>query len=463
MATWIKDPLAIFVDDGVDAGGGVVVDGKVIVELVPTGHQPKSTVSRRLNADHHVALPGLINVHHHYFQTLTRGFGPSPNKELAPWLKALYPVWARLTPEQLRLAAKLAMAELLLSGCTTSADHHYVFPKALAKAIDIEIEVASELGMRAVLTRGSMNLSEEDGGLPPKAVTQDDWTILTDSERLVKRHNRLGDRSGAMIEIALAPCSPFSVTTELMRATAVMAEHLDCRLHTHLAETEDEEKFCQARFGMRPLDYLEEQGWLNERMWLAHGVSFDHDDIARLAGAGTAVAHCPATGMVLGSRACRVADLEAEGVPVGLAVDGSASNDASNLMQEMRLAMLLQRANRGASTSDREPAPDGESASDHRRVVRMATEGSARCLGRDDIGRIAVGCQADLALFKLDEPHFSGHGDPLAALVLCGAHRADRVMVAGRWLVEDGQLAGIDLPKLMEAHQKAARVLRISE
>ncbi len=450
MATWIKDPLAVLVEDGIDAGGGIVVDGDVITELVPTGHKPKSAITRQVNAGDHVALPGLINTHHHYYQTLTRAFGPALNKELFPWLKTLYPVWAGLRPEGLRLAAKLAMSELLLSGCTTSVDHHYVFPKRLKNAIDIEVEVATELGMRAVLTRGSMNLSEKDGGLPPEEVVQDDWTILTDSERLVKQYNRLGDRSGAMIEIALAPCSPFSVTTELMRATAVMAEHLDCRLHTHLAETEDESRFCQSRFGMSPLDYLEEQGWLNDRTWLAHGVFFNDDDIARLAGAGTAVAHCPAANMVLGSGTCRFADLEAAGVPVGLAVDGSASNDASNLMQEMRLAFLLQRVNHGMP------------ASDHRRVIRMATEGSARCLGRDDIGRIAVGKQADLALFKLDEPRFSGHGDPLAALVLCGAHRADKVMVAGRWLVEEGRLTDVDLPVLMEAHQKAARTLQAS-
>ena len=448
MATWIRNPLAILVEDGIDAGGGLVVDGTVITELVPSGHEPKSTVSRHLNADDHLIIPGLVNTHHHYYQTLTRAYGPALNKELFPWLKTLYPVWARLRPEDLRLAAKLAMSELLLSGCTTSVDHHYVFPKALKNAIDIEIEAAEELGMRAVLTRGSMNLSERDGGLPPEQVVQDDWTILTDSERLVKRHNRLGDRSGAMIEIALAPCSPFSVTTELMAATAVMAEHLDCRLHTHLAETEDENRFCQDRFGMSPLDYLEEQGWLNERTWLAHGVFFSDDDIVRLARAGTGVAHCPAANMVLGSGTCRVADLEAAGVAVGLAVDGSASNDSSNLMQDVRLAMLLQRVNHGLA------------ASDHRQALRLATKGSAGCLGRDDIGTIAVGKQADLALFKLDEPRFSGHGDPLAALVLCGAHRADRVMVAGRWLVEEGQLTGVDMPKLMEAHHKAARRLQ---
>ncbi|MEM7042942.1 MAG: 8-oxoguanine deaminase [Pseudomonadota bacterium] len=450
MATWIRNPLAILVDDGVDAGGGVVVDGATITELVPSGHEPTSPVTRQVNADHHVVMAGLINTHHHYYQTLTRAFGPALNKALFPWLKTLYPVWAGLRPEDVRLAAKLAMCELLLSGCTTSVDHHYVFPKKLKNAIDIEIEVATELGMRAVLTRGSMNLSEKDGGLPPDEVVQDDWAILTDSERLVKKHNQLDDRSGAMIEIALAPCSPFSVTTELMRATAVMAEHLDCRLHTHLAETEDENRFCQERFGMSPLDYLEEQGWLNRRTWLAHGVFFDDDDIRRLASAGSAVAHCPSANMVLGSGVCRVADLQAGGVSVGLAVDGSASNDCSNLMQEVRLAFLLQRVHRRSTDFT------------HIDALRLATEGSARCLGRDDIGRIAVGKQADLALFKLDEPRFSGHGEPLAALVLCGAHRADRVMVAGRWLVEDGQLVDVDLRQLMNAHQKAARRLQAS-
>jgi 8-oxoguanine deaminase len=302
--------------------------------------------------------------------------------------------------------------------------------------------------MRAVLTRGSMNLSEKNGGLPPDEVVQDDWTILTDSERLVKKYNVLGDRSGAMIEIALAPCSPFSVTSELMRATSVMAEHLDCRLHTHLAETEDETAFCRNRFGMSPLDYLEDQGWLNHRTWLAHGVFFDDDDIQRLARAGTAIAHCPAANMVLGSGTCRVMDLQAASVAVGLAVDGSASNDCSNLMQEVRLAFLLQRLSRRST------------AFTHADALRLATEGSARCLGREDIGRLNVGCQADLALFKLDEPRFSGHGDPLAALVLCGAQRADKVMVAGRWLVEDGQLTGVDLLALMAAHQKAATRLQ---
>ncbi len=448
MALWIKNPLAIFVEDGVDAGGGLVVDGAIITELVPAGQRPMSPVTGQVNADDHVILPGLINTHHHYYQTLTRAFGPALNKELFPWLKTLYPVWSGLRPEDLRLAARLAMCELLLSGCTTSVDHHYVFPKSLKNAIDIEVEVASELGMRAVLTRGSMNLSEEDGGLPPKAVVQDEWTILTDSERLVRKYNRVGGRSGAMIEIALAPCSPFSVTTDLMRATAVMAEHLECRLHTHLAETSDEEDFCLARFGMRPLDYLEEQGWLNNKTWLAHGIFFSDDDIKRLASAGTAVAHCPAANMVLGSGICPVVDLEEAGVPVGLAVDGAASNDASNLMQELRLAFLQQRVDRGAE------------ALTHVRALRLATEGSARCLGRDDIGKIAVGKQADLALFKLDEPRFSGHGDPLAALVLCGAHRADRVMVAGRWLVEDGRLTGVDIGRLMENHQNAARKLQ---
>lgn len=448
MAIWIKNPLAILVDDGIDAGGGLVVDGTTISELVPAGHQPSMPITRQVHADHHVVMPGLINTHHHYYQTLTRAYGPALNKELFPWLQTLYPIWSGLRPEGLRSAARLAMAELLLSGCTTSVDHHYVFPKALKNAIDIEAEVAVELGMRAILSRGSMNLSEKNGGLPPDEVVQDDWTILADSERLVKKHNQLGDRTGAMIEIALAPCSPFSVTTELMRATAVMAEHLDCRLHTHLAETEDESRFCQDRFGMSPLDYLEAQGWLTERTWVAHGVHFDDTDIQRLAKAGAAVAHCPAANMTLGSGVCRVADLQAAGVPVGLAVDGSASNDCSNLMQEARLAFLLQRVH-GRST-----------AFTHLDALRLATEGSARCLGRDDIGTITVGKQADLALFRLDEPRFSGHGDPLAALVLCGAHRADKVMVAGRWLVEDGALTGVDLPKLMEAHGEAARRLQ---
>src|SRR6201997_5184702 len=286
-AIWIKDPLAILADG---AERGVVVQDGRIVELVRKGGQP-SMAAAFFEAGDHVVLPGLINTHHHFYQTLTRALPAALDRELFPWLQALYPVWARLTPESLNLAVTVAMSELLLSGCSTTTDHHYVFPAGLEDAIDIEVAVARKLGMRVLLTRGSMNRSQRDGGLPPEAVVQDEDVILADSERVVAKHHQRGE--DAMVQIALAPCSPFSVTTSLMRATAALAEKLDVRLHTHLAETEDENRFCNELCKCRPLDYLEDCGWLGERTWLAHGVHFIPDEFARLARAGTAVTHCP--------------------------------------------------------------------------------------------------------------------------------------------------------------------------
>jgi 8-oxoguanine deaminase len=442
-ALWIKDPLAILADRA--ARGVVVQDGR-IVELIAAGRSPATADAASFDARQHVVLPGLINTHHHLYQTLTRAVPAALDRELFPWLRALYPLWARLTPEALDLAATLAMAELILSGCTTTTDHHYVFPKGLEDGIDIEVAAAKRLGLRVLLTRGSMNLSQRDGGLPPDSVVQDEDTILADSERVVARHHQRGD--GAMVQIALAPCSPFSVTTSLMRATADLAKRLDVRLHTHLAETPDENRYCADIYKCRPLDYLEECGWLNERTWLAHGVHFNGDEIKRLARAGTSVAHCACSNQTLASGTCPVCDMEAAGVGVGLGVDGSASNDASNLMQEVRAAFLAQRARYGVSKVS------------HRDALRWATEGSAACIGRSDVGAIAPGKMADLALFKLDDLRFSGSGDPLAALVLCGAHRADRVMVGGRWIVEDGRIPGLDIADLIGRHSAAARKLQ---
>jgi 8-oxoguanine deaminase len=442
-ALWIKDPLAILAD-GADRGI-LVADGRV-VELVAAGHTPRSPQYTTFDAGAHVVLPGLINTHHHFYQTLTRAVPAALDRELFPWLQALYPIWARLTPEAVELATTLAMAELMLSGCTMTTDHHYVFPHGVEDAIDIQVAVAKRLGMRALLTRGSMNRSQRDGGLPPDSVVQDEDTILADSERVVGRyHDRSDD---ALIQIALAPCSPFSVTTSLMRATATLAQRLDVRLHTHLAETEDENRYCLELHQCRPLDYLEACGWLGERTWLAHGVHFNADEFKRLARAGTAVTHCACSNQVLASGTCPVCEMEEAGVAVGLGVDGSASNDSSNLMQEVRAAFLLQRGRYGIGKVS------------HRDALRWATKGSAACVGRADVGEIGFGMQADLALFKLDELRFSGSGDPLAALVLCGAHRADRVMVGGRWIVENGQIPGLDVADLIRRHSAAARKLQ---
>ncbi len=298
---WIKNPLSILAED---ADGGVLVDNGKVVELVAAGSVPQAAHDFDVfDASAHVVLPGLINTHHHFYQTLTRAFRPALNKALFPWLCALYPVWAKLTPEMVHLSSKLALAELLLSGCTCAADHHYLFNDAIGDAIDIQVEAAGELGMRAVLTRGSMSLSVEDGGLPPKQVVQDADVILQDSARLIAAHHQAGE--GAMIQIALAPCSPFSVSEELMKQTAQLARDNGVRLHTHLAETEDETNFCLEKFGARPLDYLERLDWIGPEVWLAHGIHFDDSEIARLGAAGMAVAHCPSSNMYLSSGICR--------------------------------------------------------------------------------------------------------------------------------------------------------------
>jgi 8-oxoguanine deaminase len=437
---WLRNPLAILAD----AAGGLVIEGSRIVELVKAGASPSGEVDRTEDCSKHVILPGLVNTHHHFYQTLTRAHPAAINKELFDWLKALYPVWARtVNRDSFRLATRLALTELMMSGCTTASDHQYLFPAGIDDAMDIQAEEAESLGMRITLTRGSMDLSQKDGGLPPDSVVQSIDAIMADSERVIGRYHDTSE--GSMRQVALAPCSPFSVSTRLMKESATLAARCQCRLHTHLGETIDEENFCLEKFQCRPVDYLEECGWLSDRTWLAHGIHFDDAEVSRLGRAGVGVCHCPTSNMVLASGKCRTLELEKAGSPVGLGVDGSASNDSSNLMEGVRHALMIGRLSYGAA------------AVTHLDALRWASEGSARLLGRSDIGRIAPGMQADLALYALDELRFSGAGDPLAALVLCGAHRADRVMIAGKWRVEAGVPVGVDLPALREAHGKAAR------
>ena len=441
MRLFIKSPLATLEPK---AAGGLVIEGGRIVELVAAGGAPTQKVDQIFDASRHVVLPGLINTHHHFYQTLTRAHPAAINKELFPWLKALYPIWARLDPERFRIAVRLALIELLMSGCTTAADHHYLFPAGLDEAIDIEVDEARKLGMRMTVTRGSMNLSQKDGGLPPDSVVQDEDTILADSERLLSRYH---DKSeGASIRVALAPCSPFSVTKRLMAESAALAEKYDARLHTHLAETRDEDDYCAEVYKCRPIELLEEVGWLTPRTWLAHGVHFTADDCTKLGKHGVGICHCPTSNAVLASGFCKTRELERAGAPVGLGVDGSASNDSSNMMEAVRHALMVNRLHY-----------ESAEAVTHFDALRWATEGSARCLGRDDIGQIAIGKQADLAFFTLDEPRFSGGHDPLATLVLCGAHRADRVMIGGEWCVVDAMPVGIDLQILMADHKQAAQ------
>lgn len=436
---WVKAPLAIFSEQ--DCGGGIVVAGGKIVELVASAGEP-AHYDAVFDASRHVVLPGLVNTHHHFYQTLTRAFPDALDKPLFPWLKSLYPVWAQLREEQIEVSSRLALAELLLSGCTTAADHHYLFPQGLEHAVDLQVAAAKDINIRMTVTRGSMCLGEDDGGLPPMSVIQTEQAIIDDSERVIKAFH--DGAQGAMTQIALAPCSPFSVTPEVMKASAALAKDHGVHLHTHLAETHDETDFCLEKFGLRPLDYLDGVGWLHDKTWLAHGIHFDQQEVESLGKHGVGISHCPSSNMILASGICPVSSLEAAGSPVGIGVDGSASNDGSNMIQEVRMAFLLQRLQDGAENVS------------HLDALRWATKGSANLLGRTDIGEIAVGKQADLALFNLDAPRFSGYGDPLAALILCGGHAADYVMVAGEWRVEKGQINGLDLDSLMASHREAA-------
>ena len=377
-ATWIRRPSAAFTANDLDAGGGIVVAGGRIVELVGSGRTPEATVDQVFDASNKVLLPGLINGHHHFYQTLTRAYPAALNKPLFDWLETLYPVWANLTEEAVAVSTRLALAELMLSGCTTASDHHYLFSATLGRAIDVQVEAAAELGMRVVLTRGSMSLSTDEGGLPPPSVTETESVILAESERLIRDYHDPAPH--AMRQIALAPCSPFSVTRELMRDTAQLARTHGVRLHTHLGRDPGRVRVLRGEVrDVRPLDYLEDVDWLADDVWLAHGIHFTPAEIERLGAAGAGVCHCPSSNMVLASGICAVNDLLSAGARVGLGVDGSASNDCSNLMQEVRQALLVGRL--------RYPAHSVT----HRSALRLATRGSADLLGRPELGELRPG------------------------------------------------------------------------
>ena len=447
-AVWIKAPLAIVAEG---AAGGLVVENGVITELVTRGGSPVSRCGTTFDASGHVVLPGLVNTHHHMFQTLTRAHPAALNKSLWPWIESLYPIWVRhLSPEAFRIASRLAMVELMMSGCTCTCDHHYLFTPGLEDAMDVQAEEAGALGLRITLTRGSLDLKAGDGeqAVAPLHAIQDTDDILADCERVISRYHEASD--GAMTQVALAPNAPFDVSFRLMEETAKLSATYNCGLHTHLVETSKEAEFVRSQHGCTSVDFLESCGWLNGRVWLAHAIHFDDGEVARLGRHGVGICHCPTSNMLLASGMCRTRELEAAGCKVGLGVDGSASNDSSNLMEELRHALLLGRLRYGAEQVT------------HMDVLRWATAGSARCLNRADIGEIAVGKQADLAFFKLDELRFSGAGDPLAALILCGAHNADKVMIKGRWVVEDGNPIGIDIEQLRHQHGVAAEAFLAS-
>lgn len=443
--TLIKNALVLATmspDDPPWSNGYVWIENGTIAE-VGTGEPRPFAADRSIDASDKVVLPGLINTHHHLYQTLTRAYPRALDCELFEWLVSLYPVWAKIDEEAVRLSALVGMAELLLSGCTTTTDHLYLFPRGQNRLIDAEIQAAREIGIRFHPTRGSMSLSEKDGGLPPDSVVQTPEEILRDSQRVISAYH--DPRPGAMVRIALAPCSPFSVSQALMRETAALARDKQVRLHTHLAETRDEVRYCLEKFGVRPVDYLEQAGWMDGDVWLAHGVHFDDEEVERLGGHRVGVAHCPSSNMRLGSGVCRVKDLQRSGCPVGLGVDGSASNDASHLLAEVRQALLLTRLARGAS------------AMKIMEAFVLATAGGAACLGRDDIGQLAVGKSADVAIFSLEAIGYSGVGDPLAALLLCHPTAVDTLLINGEIVVEDGHLQTLELPSILEAHRRWAK------
>lgn len=423
-------------------GGWVAITDGLVSGVGAPGDEPAA--ERRIDARGCLVTPGLVNAHHHIYQNLTRAYRPATKGTLFQWLTTLYPLWSRLDAEAVHVAAWIGFAELALGGCTTTMDHHYVHPRGGGDLITAQIEAALDFGMRFHATRGSMSLSEKDGGLPPDSVVQDDDEILADSERLVRRHH---DRSpDAMVQVALAPCSPFTVTPELMRRTAELAESLDVRLHTHLAEDPDEDTFCLERFGVRPIDYFEDVGWGTSRAWVAHCVHPNAEEIQRLGQWGTAVAHCPSSNMLLGVGLCPVRELREAGVPVGLGCDGSSSVDSASLWQESRNAMLQARLRHG-------PASAGA-----RDALELATRGGAACLGRQgQIGELRVGACGDVAVWPLGGVLFAGAlTDPVEAWLRCGPVAARDTVVAGRVIVENGRIVSPRLDDMLAAHRRTA-------
>ena len=425
------------------ARGGLYIEDNQIVAVGSTEALP-STADEVLDLTGHIVLPGLINTHHHMYQTLTRALPAAQDAELFGWLRALYPIWARLTPEMIAVSTKTAMAELLLSGCTTTSDHLYIFPNGCR--LDHSIEAALEMGMRFHASRGAMSVGESQGGLPPDSVVEAEDAILKDTQRLIETYH---DPSRyAMLRIVVAPCSPFSVSRDLMRESARLARAYGVSLHTHLAENDNDVAYSRAQFGMTPAEYAEDLSWVGADVWHAHCVKLDDAGIALFGRTGTGVAHCPCSNMRLASGIAPVRTMRAHGVPVGLGVDGSASNDAGHLLNEARTAMLLQRVGHG---------PDAMTA---RQALELATIGGARVLGRDDIGALAPGMAADFVAFRLDQLAFAGGlHDPVAALVFCAPATVAYSVINGRVIVREGQLTTIDLGPLLETHNRLARAL----
>ncbi|HPM66852.1 MAG TPA: 8-oxoguanine deaminase, partial [Piscinibacter sp.] len=416
------------------AGGGLFArDG--VIEAVGPGDSLPATADEMIDARGQIVIPGLVNTHHHMYQTLTRVIRPAQDCELFEWLRTLYPIWSGLTPEMVHVSTQTAMAELLLSGCTTSSDHLYIYPNGVR--LDDSIEAAVEIGMRFHAARGSMSVGQSQGGLPPDRVVEREPDILADTQRVIERWH--DPKRFAMQRVVVAPCSPFSVSRELMRDAALLARAHGVSLHTHLAENDNDIAYTREKFGCTPVEYAEQLGWLGRDVWHAHCVKLDEAGIAMFARTGTGVAHCPGSNMRLASGIAPIRAMRDAGVPVSIAVDGSASNDSGHMLGEARLALLLQRVAHGPT--------NGPSAMTAREVLEIATRGGAQVLGRDDIGVLAPGMAADIVTVKLDEIGLAGAlHDPLAALFFCHVPRVSHSIVNGRVVVRDGQLATLDLP-----------------
>ena len=432
-------------DEGRELAGGWVAITRGLISVVGASADPEPAAAEVLDAAGCLVTPGLINTHHHMYQNLTRSFGPAINGSLFSWLTALYPLWAGLDEESAYLSAWIGCAELALGGCTTTTDHLYVAPRGGGDLWTAEITAARETGLRFHCTRGSMTVSQKDGGLPPDSVVQDDDEVLADSERLVKLHH--DPSPGSMVQVALAPCSPFSVSPVLMRRTAELAERLDVRLHTHLAEDPDEDTYCLETFGRRPVDQFEEVGWLTARSWVAHCIYPNDAEVSRLGAAGVGVAHCPSSNMLIGGGGfAPVREFRAAGAPVGIGCDGSASTDSASLWIESRAALLLGRQRKG---------PTGMTA---REVLEIATRGSAACLGRSgELGELTAGAAGDLVCWPQEGVRYAGAlVDPVEAWLRCGPVSARHTVVAGKVLVRDGALTLPGVEEKLRRHAAAA-------
>jgi 8-oxoguanine deaminase len=452
----VKSAYLVTMDDHqreIPQGGLFIRDG-FIEQVAPLAELPQAA-DEVLDLREHILLPGLVNTHHHFYQTLTRAVPAAQDANLFNWLKTLYPIWARLRPEDIYLSTQTALTELALSGCTTAADHLYLFPNG--SRLDDEIAAAREVGLRLHASRGSMSLGESKGGLPPDSVVEEEEAILRDSQRLIEQYHQ--PAPGAMIQIVLAPCSPFSVTPQLMRESAALARAYGVHLHTHLAETEDEEDFCLQKFGKRPVSYMQELGWIGEDVWFAHAVWVNQEEIEVFARHGCGVAHCPTSNMRLASGIAPIQEYLEAGVKVGLGVDGSASNDSSHMLAEARQAMLLARVREGLRGFSRSNDPARRLLT-ARQALWLGTRGGAAVLGRSDIGSLEAGKCADFFAIRLDRLEYAGAlHDSLAAVVFCQPLWVDYTVVGGRVIVREGRMVTVDEERLIEQHNRAARRL----